>query len=156
MIYFLFEPMNLDKTDTKEMPQFSLEKFTMYELDQNGLTAKMLGDDGLKYSDRYVVKNIDYTDNSKEFKTNMKALDGLYKKDILYLKGDVELKRDDGLNFFSQKLTYNKLKDTAHTDVKYIAYMGKNFVTGSRAKIDNRAGKIRSKKIYAVYNLERE
>jgi LPS export ABC transporter protein LptC len=154
MIYFFFKPMNLKQTQDKEIPQFSLEKFTLNELDQNGLVTKMNGDDAIRYNDRYVVSNIDYTDNSKDFLTNMKAKNGLYKKDVVYLDGDVNFQRDDGLKFFSQKATYKKKIDVAYTNVEYIAYMGENYITGESAVIDNRKNTIKSKNIYAVYNLE--
>ncbi len=156
MIYFLFKPMDLEKTNNKEMPQFSLEKFTIYELNQNGLITKMTGDNALRYSDRYVINSIDYTDNSEEYKTNMKADSGLYKSDTVYLTGNVRLNRDDGLSFFSQKLTYDKIKYIAKTDVKYTAYMGQNYITGDSAIVDNKKQKVKSKHIYAVYDLERE
>jgi LPS export ABC transporter protein LptC len=156
MIYFLFEPMNLKQTKDQEVPQFSLEKFTMHELDQNGLITKMDGESALRYTNRYVVDDIDYTDNSKEFLTNMKAKKGIYKNNIVYLSGDVKLLRDDGVKFFSQKLTYNKVKDTAYNDVEYIAYMGPNSVKGKSVFFDNKKGLIRSKDIDAVYKLEEE
>jgi LPS export ABC transporter protein LptC len=146
--------MNLKQTDGKEMPQFSLEIFTLHELNQNGLVTRMDGDDAIRYDNRYVVKNIDYTDNSREFLVNMKAKKGLYKNDVVYLNGDVKLHRDDGLRFFSQKLTYNKVKDIAHTNVEYVAYMGENYITGKKVSFNNKKSTVKSKKIYAVYNLE--
>lgn len=156
MIFFLFEPMNLKETDDKEIPQFSLKNFSMFELSKEGLITKMLGENAMRYLDRYIVENIDYTDNSKEFKTNMKANNGLYKDDIVYLNGSVQLKRDDGLSFFSQKLTYNKVKDIAYTDVEYTAYMGKNYIIGQKVSINNNKATINSKQISAVYNLKEE
>lgn len=154
MIYFLFKPMNLKQTQDKEIAQFSLEKFTLNELDKNSMVTKMNGDEGIRYNDRYVVKNIDYTDNSKEFLSNMKAKNGLYKEDIVYLSGDVNFKREDGVRFFSQKATYNKRIDVASSNVKYVAYLGQNYVTGDSVTLDNKNNKIKSKNIYAVYNLE--
>ena len=156
MIYFLFEPMDLKQSDDKEMPQFSLDTFTLYELDKKGLLAKMDGTDAFRYDNRYVVNNIDYTDSSKDLLTNMKAKNGVYKNDVVYLSGDVKLYRDDGLRFFSQKLTYNKIKDTARTDVKYVAYMGENYITGDKVLLNNKKNTVSSKHIYAVYNLEEE
>ena len=154
MIYFFFKPMNLKQTEDKEIPQFSLEEFILYEFDQNGLMTKMKGEKGISYSDRYVVENIDYTDNSEDFLTNMKAKHGLYKRDVVYLKGDVKLNRDDGLRFFSQKVKYDKNKEIASTDVEYVSYMGENYIKGKNAVLDNQNKTIISKTIYAVYNLE--
>ncbi|MCW8839298.1 MAG: LPS export ABC transporter periplasmic protein LptC [Thiovulaceae bacterium] len=154
MIYFLFKPMNFKQTQDKEIAQFSLTNFTLNELDKSGLITKMNGDEAIRYNDRYLVENINYTDNTKEFLANMKAKKGLYKKNIVYLNGDVKFKREDGVRFFSQKATYNKNTDVASSDVEYVAYIGENYVTGDSVTLDNKNNIIKSKNIYAIYNLE--
>lgn len=156
MIYFFFKPMDLKQTQEKEMAQFSLEKFTLSELSQDGLTTKMDGSSAVRYSDRYIVNDIEFTDNSKEFLASMKAKKGLYKGDVVHLEGDVSFQRDDGLRFFSQNVVYNNKKDILYTDVEYIAYIGESYITGTKISFDNNKGTIKSKKIYAVYNLEKE
>lgn len=154
MIYFLFEPMNIKKIDSKDIPQFSLGRFTLKELDKTGLVSMMHGDKAIRYSDRYEVYNIDFTDNSKKYLSNMKAKKGLYKRDVVYLNGDVELKRDDGLSFFSQKAKYDKKRDIVSTDTNYTAFMDKNRINGSSVILDNKKDTMKSKKIYIVYDLE--
>jgi hypothetical protein len=148
--------MNLKKTEDKEISQFSLEYFTLYELSKDGLVSQMSGDDGIRYTNRYIVSNMDYTDNSKEFISNMKAKNGIYKQNIVYLNGDVAYKRDDGLRFFSQKVIYNKTKDIVSSDVEYIAYMGENYIFGDSVVVNNKKSTIKSKKINAIYNLEQK
>ena len=154
MIYFLFEPMKLKKIAPGEVAQFSLFSFTMYELDKTGLTTLMKGNEAVRYADRYVVENIDYSDNSKEYIINIKAKDGLYKGNIIYLDGDVRFKREDGLNFFSQKVTYNKITDVAISEVDYISYMGLNQVRGSKIIYNNKKNTIISKDVYAIYDMQ--
>jgi len=154
MIYLFFEPMNLKESNDKEIAQFSLGEFVLHELDTNGLATRMNGDKAVRYTNRYEVYNIDFTDNSKEFLTNMKAKKGLYKTDVVYLNGDVKLVRDDGLRFFSQKAKYDKNKDIASTDTKFIAYMNENYISGSSAIFDNKNKTIKSKNIYTTYNIE--
>jgi len=146
--------MNLKQTQEKEIAQFSLVDFTLHELDQEGLVTKMDGSKAVRYNDRYFVTDIDYTDNSKEFLSNMKAKDGLYKANIVFLNGDVKFKRNDGLRFFSQKATYDKNIDQASTDVEYVAYMGESYVRGSSAIFDNKNAEIKSKNIEIIYNLQ--
>jgi hypothetical protein len=148
--------MNLKKTEDKEISQFSLEYFTLYELSKDGLISKMSGDDGIRYTNRYVVSKMDYTDNSKELISNMTAKSGIYKQNIVYLSGDVAFKRDDGLRFFSQKVVYNKTKDIVSSDVDYIAYMGENYLFGKSVVFDNKKSTMKSKNINAVYNLEQK
>lgn len=154
MIYFLFEPIKIKKLDSKEVPLFSLNVFTLYELDKNGLTTLMKGSQGRRYSDRYEVKNIDYTDNSSEFKANMKAKDGLYKNEVVYLDGDVFFTRVDGLRYFSQKAVYNKKTDVSISDADYVATMGDNQIYGDYILYDAKKEKIKSNNVYAIYKIK--
>lgn len=154
MIYFLFDPMKIKKLDSKEVPLFSLNTFTLYELDTIGLTGLMQGSRGTRYSDRYEVKNIDYTDNSNEFMANMKAKDGLYKKDVVHLNGNVFFTRTDGLRYFSQKAVYNKKTDVSISDTDYVASMGDNQIYGDYILYDAKNEKMKSNKIYAIYKIK--
>ncbi len=154
MIYFLFEPMKLKESKLDEVAQFSLSSFTLYELDKIGLITLMKGSEAIRYEDRYIVKNIDYSDNSKEYIINIKAKNGLYKGDIVYLDGDVKFEREDGLNFFSQEVTYNKITDIAVSEVDYVSYMGLNQVRGSEIIHDNKNNTIKSKNVYAIYDMQ--
>lgn len=154
MIYVFFEPMDIQKQNHKEVPLFSLDKFTLHELDTFGLTTTMTGSEAKRYSNRYDVKNIDYTDNSKEYTANMKAKHGLYKREILYLDGDVFFSREDGLKYFSQKTVYNKKKDVASSNVDYVAMMGENQVYGTSITVNNKQDRMNSKNVYAIYKIK--
>jgi len=153
-IYFLFKPMDIKQVDNKEVPLFSIDKFTLHELDEDGLITLMYGTKAKRYSNRYDVSNIDYTDNSKEFTSNMKANHGLYKENIVYLDGDVEFDRKDGLRYFSQKAVYNKKTEVASTNVDFNATMGLSKLYGTSIVINNNKNTIKSKDIYAIYNFK--
>ncbi len=154
MIYIFFDPMEIKQINSKEIPLFSLDNFTLHELDTHGLTTLMNGSKGKRYSDRYDVSNIDYTDNSKEFISNMKAKHGLYQKEVVYLNGDVFFTRVDGLRYFSQKAVYNKKTEIVLSDVEYVALMGMSQLSGNTLQIDNKNKTMRSKNIYAIYNFK--
>lgn len=154
MIYIMFEPMKIKTLDSKEVPLFNLEVFTLYELDRFGLTTLMKGSSAARFSDRYNVKDIDYTDNSNEFRTNMKAKNGLYKKEIVYLDGDVYFTRVDGLRYFSQKAVYNKKTDTVYSKADYVAHINDNVVYGDYIKYNSKLQKMISNNVYAVYKLK--
>jgi len=152
-IYFLFKPLNIKQQQFVDVPLFELQKFTMYELNPTGLKTVMLGSTATRYTDRYTVKNIDYTDNSKEYIANMKANNGLYKDEFVTLSGDVKYVREDGLTFKTQKVTYNKKTSEAISNVNYVAYLDKNIVHGSYIKYNNLKNKIYSKNVIAKYQL---
>jgi LPS export ABC transporter protein LptC len=148
--------MVIKKHKFVETPIFQLDTFTIHELNQGGLMTVMKGSDALRYSDRYKVKNIDYTDNSKKYIANVKANDGLYKdKDgILKLQGDVIYEREDGLIFKTSKALYDQNTSIVKTNENYILYRDKNQVTGISLIYDNTKNILKSKQVRAVYQLK--
>jgi len=155
-IFLLFKPLDIKQRNFVDVPIFELQSFTLYELNQKGLITVMIGDKATRYSDRYKVSNINYTDNSKEYLANMKADNGLFKDDIVSLNGDVNYQREDGLNFQTQRAIYNKKTKVAHTDTKYISFMGKNRVVGSSLRYDNLLNKVKSENVTANYQLKED
>lgn len=153
-IFFLFEPLDIKKQDFGEIPVFELEKFQLIELDEHGLTTMMNGDKGLRYTNRYIVYNINYTDNTKKYLANMTANEGLYKGNVIDLMGDIKYNREDGISFSTQKAIYNKSTNIVHSPSPYIAYMGENQVVGSSIKYNNVLDTVTSKKVTANYKLK--
>ncbi|MCX6051416.1 MAG: LPS export ABC transporter periplasmic protein LptC [Campylobacterales bacterium] len=154
MIFFLFEPLNIKEQKFTDVPLFEMTAFTLLEFNDKGLAARMSGNSAIRYNDRYKVTNVDYTDNTKEFKANMKANDGLYKDEIIDLKGDVIYVREDGLTFKSQTATYDKKTTVLQTGSDYVSYLDKNKVVGSSFTYNNLLKKIESKNIVVNYQLK--
>ena len=126
----------------------------MYEFTSFGLQTYMLGASGTKYDDRFIVKDIDYTNKSPKYIANMHAQEGIYKNDIVILEGNVTYSRDNGFQFLTQKLVYNKKTSQAVSNVGYTAKIGKNVVSGSYIRYNNKLNKIYSKNIDAIYQLQ--
>lgn len=154
MIFFLFKPMTIKEQKFTDVPLFELSSFSLYELNQKGLNNTMLGSKAIKYSDRYTVENIDYTDNSGNFIANMKANNGIYKNDIVDLEGNVIYTREDGLVFTTQSATYNQKTSVADTNSSYVSYRGKDKVTGSSLRYNNLLNQVSSKNVSAIYNFK--
>jgi lipopolysaccharide assembly outer membrane protein LptD (OstA) len=136
------------------VPLFEIKDFTMYELDRSSLQTIMVGSEAVRYSNRYRIKNMDYTDNEKEYIANMKADDGVYKDDFVTLRGHVEYVRDDGLTFKTKKATYNKKTSDVVSDVGYVAYLNDSVVRGSYIRYNNDKNKIYSKNVRAKIQLQ--
>ncbi len=155
-IFFLFKPLDIKQRDFVDIPIFELKSFTMYELDTNGLITVMKGDNAIRYSNRYKVSNIDYTDNSRKYLASMKADSGLFKDEVVDLIGNVNYQREDGLSFRTQKASYNKKTKVAYTDMDYISFMGDNKIVGSSLKYDNILKRITSKNVRVKYQLKED
>lgn len=154
MVFLLFKPLDIKQQKFKDVPLFEILTFTLYELNNQGLTTLMNGNKATRYSDRYTVSGINYTDNSKKYIANMKADNGLYKDEIVDLKGNVVYNREDGVFFETQELSYNKKTSVAHTDKEYILYREKDRVIGDSLKYNNLLNTIDSKNVVVNYQIK--
>jgi len=114
----------------------------------------MTGDNSIKYEDRYIVDNINFTDNSKNLIANMKADKGIYKEEDIFLDGDIIYVREDGLTFKTDKATYNKKEELIKTDSKFISYRGENTLNGSTLKYYNNTQKTEATNVTIKYQLK--
>ena len=114
----------------------------------------MDGDKGIRYIDRYIVYNVDYTDNTKKYLANMVAKEGIYKGNVIDLNGNIEYSREDGISFFTQKAIYNKTTNIVHSPVKYTAYLGESRLNGSYIKYNNVLDTVISENITVKYKLK--
>jgi LPS export ABC transporter protein LptC len=153
LILFAFKPLEVKQHAVGEVPLFTISSFTMHELDSNGLVTLINGTEATRYTNRYSVENMDYTDNSKEFMANMKANSGIYKNEIVYLSGDIVYVREDGLTFETQKAVYNKKTSIATADGDFVLYRDLNKVTGNKLIYDSARERVTSKNVKAVYQL---
>ncbi len=154
MIFVLFKPLDLKARNSGEIPLLELEDFKIIELGKDGLSSIMKGSTGLKYSDRYLINDLDYTDNTNKLIANIKSNHGVYKGEMIYLKGDVVYTRADGLSFRTQKAKYNQKTDIVVAQTKYVSYINEHRATGSWMQYNNALGKIKSKNIFATYKLK--
>ena len=154
MIFILFKPLNLKEQSFVDVPVFELKFFTLHELNIFGLTTLMSGDSSIKFEDRQLVTNIEYTDNSREYIANMKADEGIYKENIVELTGNIVYLREDGLSFKTQKSIYDKQTEIIHTDTKFTSTRNNNVINGSSLKYNNNSQKIEAKNVTIKYKLK--
>ena len=158
MIYAFFEPMKLASTDHKEIPQLELTKFRVYELNEKGVKSVFYGLKGYRYasdkSDRYEVYDINYTDYMRENVAHIQADFGVYKDHLVTLEGNVTYVRSDGLNFRSDKATYDQDKAVFRTPSDYTFYRNDDKITGTKLFFDSNATHVTSQKISATYQIK--
>jgi len=114
----------------------------------------MIGSAATRYSNRYTVEHIDYTDNEKEYIANMKADYGIYKDDIVTLNGNIRYLRDDGITFETQKAIYDKKSALITSDVGYVAHLNNSIIKGSYIRYNNKKNRIFSKNVQAEIQLQ--
>ncbi|MEA1891625.1 MAG: LPS export ABC transporter periplasmic protein LptC [Campylobacterota bacterium] len=156
IIFFGFKPLDIKPQEFLDVPVFQIKTFTLHELNKKGLITLMKGDEALRYTDRYRVKGLDYTDNSRKYIANMRADNGVYRdqESTLDLDGNVLYNREDGLIFKTDEASYNKKTSIANTKSNYVLYRDTNIVTGNNLEYNNQLNKIKSKNIVAKYQLQ--
>jgi LPS export ABC transporter protein LptC len=154
MILFLFKPLDIKEQKVKDVPMLELENFESMELNEKGLSALTKGTKGIRYSNRYYVTDLDYTDNADEYMANIKSDSGIYKDDIINLSGNIVYKREDGFIFKTQKASYNTKTKIAESKTSYVSQMDGHIVNGSSIKYNNALGILDSKNVIANYKLK--
>lgn len=155
MIYIFFSPMKLQEFDKKEIAQLELVNFTIYDHDTKGLKSVLHGQKGYKYEDRYEVKDINYTDHTREYLAHLQADFGRYKESVIDLKGDVVYKRADGLTFETDKASYNQKTAVFQAPNRYTFYKNDDKITGTKLFFDSKENHVQSKQITAIYQIQK-
>ena len=154
MIYFSFKPLSTKKQEFVEVPLLDLNTFELYELDTKGLKTIMTGDKAQRFKNRYTVNAINFTDNSKEFVSNMKADYGVYKDNRVDLKSNIAYVREDGLSFESDTMHYNTKTGIVKTEDSYLAHKGESTMEGKGLEYNSKLQTLNSNKVIIKYNLE--
>lgn len=154
IIYLLFEPLKIKQQEFIDVPLLNIGKFSMYELENDGLKTLMAGTKALRYTNRYIVDNVDFTDNAKTFISNMQADNAVYKNNIVNLKGNVVYTREDGLTFESDTLKYDTQSTIAQTKDRYIAHRDKDNMTGTSFVYNSAKNTMKSKNVTVKYQLK--
>lgn len=154
LIYIFFQPLKIKQQEFDDVPLLTMGNFVMYELQRTGLQTIMAGTKALRYTERYIVNDVNFTDNSKEFMSNMQADNGIYKNNIVDLKGNVVYKREDGLTFESDTLNYDTKNSIAQTKDDYLAHRDKNSMKGASFIYDSINNTMKSKQVTVKYQLK--
>lgn len=152
-IYLVFKPQDQVTKDKSNLAILELEDFKTIELDTNGLSSTLEGTKALRYTRKYIIHNLDYTDNTDEYLSNLKSKKGIYKGQNINVIGDVIYSRADGLSFLTQKATYNQKTKIAKALTNYVSHMNGHTARGSWIEYNNILGTIKSKNIVANYKL---
>jgi hypothetical protein len=154
MILSFFKPINIKEQEYTEIPLLKLEKFKISELNNKGLLSILKGSVGLRYSDRYSIQNIDYTDNEDKFLTNIKSRNGIYKDDNIKLEKDVVYSRADGFSFKTQKANYNQSTKVVNSPTDFVSIKDKHKVIGSSIIYDSVSETTKAKNVIINYKLK--
>lgn len=153
-IYVFFSPMKITINQNKNIPQLQLSNFTIYDLNVKGLKSIFKGTKGFRYINRYLVDDVNYTDNTGKYLVNITSKYGKFQQPLIRLTKNVIYKRGDGLIFKTQEGKYNQLTGIFTTNGKYVSYNKNNDkMTGYKLFYNSKTNDMTSNKIIAQYQL---
>ena len=155
-VYVGFKPMELpeDLTHKGEVAELELSHFTMYKVDKTGLQNIMIGKKGFQYKNRLEIKDINYTDSTKKFRSNLKADFGTYDKvDLITLQGNVRYYREDGVRFNSKQARLKQKEETIYVDGRFKLHKFADNVVGDHLFYDTKHGVSRAKNVIGYYTV---
>ncbi|MBU1642456.1 LPS export ABC transporter periplasmic protein LptC [bacterium] len=153
-ILYFFKPMHVQDTVKGEIAQLELRNFTLYELGVDGLKDIMIGRHGLRFDDRIEVKDIDYTDSSRQLQNNLQADFGVYNnKDLITLEGNVRYYREDGLKFNTNKAIIDQNKETITTVGPFTLEKFSEKAVGMDLFYDNKNGRSKAEDVTGIFDL---
>lgn len=152
-MYLFFKPISVERPQNKEVAQLDLKTFTIFELDREGLKRVMYGDEGKRFADRYEVNNIAYSDSRDKVTQDMTADFGVYKRETITLRGNVQIHRSDGLDVRADKATYNQKRARVKSIGPFYMVQGNNTAQGHNLVYDMNTKHVQAKNIQASYTM---
>ncbi|MDD2829509.1 MAG: LPS export ABC transporter periplasmic protein LptC [Sulfuricurvum sp.] len=149
-----FQPHDISNKDMKEVPQFELNNFIIYEISPLKINRYFEGKHGLHYSDRYVIKEGKFTNNERALLESIRADNALYKGDLVTLNGGVHYVRSDGVNFYSEEGQYDQKNGLIKTDRAFKITKEGNSISGIHLDYNLNLDTVSADRIQGVYQLK--
>ena len=129
------------------------QNFSLVELKENTIGQQLSAKETIKYKTHLDFKEIDLRD---EMGHNIKAKEGVYKDDIVYMKENIHLTRKDGLSFTTENLNYNLKTKEMQTFSPFILELNESSIKGTNLMFYLKTKEIRADNIDARIYLSSE
>lgn len=149
-----FKPISLKEERQKEVPNFELESFVIYEISSLGIDRFFEGEHGKRFDDRYEVSSAKFSDNSKKLFESIRADEALYKDDVIMLEGNVHYAREDGLQFRSREGKYTKSDSVVSTRGNFVITQNNNIIQGTRLELNTHYDTVSANAVSGSYQLD--
>ena len=145
--------MDFEKYDTNDTAMLELKNFKLYDIGLEGLEMMMQGSFGKRYSNRYEIHDVNYTNHSVQEQQNMAASLAIYQDKILYLDGNVIYEKGKSFMFTSDEARYDENTKSAYTTGKFELKNSDGTFQGHELQYNSETNQIRAKAITATYHL---
>lgn len=148
-----FKPLTNGSTSAKELPQFELDTFVIYEISPHKVKRFFEGEHGKRFADRYEVHLAKFTNNEKTLLESISAENALYKNDIITLHNNVHYGREDGLEFRSNEGSYDQNRSVITTQGGFVITKENNTIEGTQLNYNLTLETVSANRIRGSYQL---
>ncbi len=147
--------MDIEQFDTSDTAMLELSNFKLYNIGSEGLDMMLQGSYAERYSDRYEIRNLSYTNNSVQEQQKIAAALAIYQDKTLYLNGNVIYEKGDNFMFTSDEAQYNEETKSAYTTGKFELKSSDGLFSGHELQYNSESEKVKAKTITAIYHLNK-
>jgi len=126
------------------------QDFSLLEVKEKILGQQLLAKETIKYKTHLDFKEISLTD---EMGHNIKAQEGVYRDDIVYMKEHIRLTRTDGLAFTTESLNYNLNTKEMESFSPFTLELNESRIKGTNLQFYIKTKEIRADNIEATIYL---
>lgn len=148
-----FQPHTQQQAEKKEIPQFELDQFVIYEISSSQINRFFEGSHGVRFADRYMVENAKFSNNERKLFESIRSNHALYKDDIVTLNGNIVYQRADGLAFRSNEGRYDQKNGFVSTKGGFTITKESNSIRGEHLHYNLNLDTVSADRIQGIYQL---
>ncbi|MCK5853805.1 MAG: LPS export ABC transporter periplasmic protein LptC [Sulfurovaceae bacterium] len=135
---FFSKTENIKAVKSTSTSELLFENFSLVELNESGVSHQIISSQALKDKKFFTLSDINITYNQTQ---HLYATEARYEEDIIHLKDDVILRRDDGIFFSSEHLKYSVNKKKLHIDSNFSLDINGSIIIGENLNylLDNKS-----------------
>jgi lipopolysaccharide export system protein LptA len=138
----------------KEVPKIELSDFTLYEISHQGVDHILEGKEGKKFEQYYEVTSAKFSDNTDALFQTIQSDQADYRNDVISLEGNVHYVREDGLEFRSNKGSYDSNASLVKFPGSFTITQNANRINGEHLLYNTKLESVSANRIHASYQLK--
>ena len=142
---FGFTPTSRAAISGKAEKEVQFENFQLFNLKENDSNQKIYASKATKYNKYIKFTNVNVTDDLGHTIFSDTAR---YEDDVLHMKKNVKVSRDDGIDFLTESLNYDLTKKLITTSEPFVLEVNRTIIRGDKLvfEVEN--------KIISAYNVD--
>jgi len=141
----------VDAIESNSSKEFSFNNFSLIEITPKGVENRLSAKEAIKYTTHFELQEINITYKNTQ---HLLATKATYQDNFIYLDQSVLFKRDDGLEFKTEKLEYSIKSKKLYADKSFYIDMNESHIAGENLQYDLDDKNISAQEIRAMIYLE--